>query len=365
MFAMTGADRCGDNEFEVTAWAGDNPPVGYGRWIGDFIKRVRADPCDLGGSDLATEPISYAVTAIAGTDVGKLASGTGPAPEPDTNTPLAFLASQPLPGGQVRAGNVIAIEITADDGSSVDSVVTGIASVMLTPDTGAQVDGWEFEGPVACDKSRLRRVAQLEYEVPRKSARADQTRRHRQRLPRKRNHTRSHLPHRRAVDRLHGHRRGDYDRDHDQPGPGSMHDRLGVQSRRFCTPVGRTLWLCRRDRRNTPQLRRPRRAEGFTGDKSRHHRHEDAREHHASLRVPERRSVRNLDAVHAPVAEIALTRSGNLAYGDINVSVTTEVPNNSITQDVSGPNRSRLRRVLTDAPRNKPDRAATTRHLSD
>jgi hypothetical protein len=141
-------------------------PVGFGRWIGDFIKPVRADPCDLGGSDLETKPISYAVTVIAGPEVGKLFRKTGPAPEPDTTEPLAFLGSEPLPGGQVSEGDTIVIEITADDRSSVDSIVTGIASVTLATDTGQQVDGWEFEGPVACDKDRLRRVVRLEYLVP-------------------------------------------------------------------------------------------------------------------------------------------------------------------------------------------------------
>lgn len=166
LLAMTGADGCGDNEFEVTAWVGDNPPLGFGRWIGDFIKPVRADPCQLGGSDLDTEPIWYAVTVIAGPDVGKLYRKKGPAPEPDTNAPLAFFGSEPRPGDQVSEGDTIAIEITADDRSSVDSVVTGIASVVLATDTGAQIDGWEFEGPVACDKERLRRVVRLEYQVP-------------------------------------------------------------------------------------------------------------------------------------------------------------------------------------------------------
>ena len=166
MLAMTGADRCGDNEFEVTAWVGDGPPRGYGRWIGDFIKPVRADPCDLGGSDLATEPISYAVAVIAGPEVGKLFRKAGPPPGSDTDAPMAFLSSQPLPGAQVSAGDTIIIEITADDGVSVDSIVTGIASVTLATGTGQQVDGWEFEGPVACDKARLRRVVRFEYLVP-------------------------------------------------------------------------------------------------------------------------------------------------------------------------------------------------------
>ena len=37
-----------------------------------------------------------------------------------------------------------------------------------------------------------------------------------------------------------------------------------------------------------------------------------------------------------PFPEIVLTRSGNLAYGDINLSVTTETPNNSFTEDLTG-----------------------------
>ena len=49
--------------------------------------------------------------------------------------------------------------------SSVDSVISGIASVTLATD-GHEVDGLEFTGPVACDKSRIRRVVQLEYVVP-------------------------------------------------------------------------------------------------------------------------------------------------------------------------------------------------------
>jgi hypothetical protein len=98
--------------------------------------------------------------------VGKLFRKTGPAPEPDTDAPLAFLDSQPRPGSQVSEGDTIVIEITADDRTSVDSIVTGIASVTLATDTGQQVDGWEFEGPVACDKDRLRRVVRLEYLVP-------------------------------------------------------------------------------------------------------------------------------------------------------------------------------------------------------
>lgn len=166
LLAMTGANGCGDNEFEVTAAVGGHSPVGYGRWIGDFIKPVRADPCDLGGSDLDIAPVSYAVTTIAGPDAGKLFRKTGPAPESDTSPPLGYLATQPLPGSQVSAGDLIAIEITADDGAPLDSIVTGIASVELATDTGQQIDGWEFEGPVACDKSRLRRVVQLEYQVP-------------------------------------------------------------------------------------------------------------------------------------------------------------------------------------------------------
>ncbi len=43
-----------------------------------------ADPCDLGGSDLDTTPVSYAVSVIAGPDVGKLFRKIGPAPNPDT-----------------------------------------------------------------------------------------------------------------------------------------------------------------------------------------------------------------------------------------------------------------------------------------
>jgi hypothetical protein len=172
--AMTGANGCGDsrlpsgqrNLLEVTAWVGDNPPVAFGQARGDFIKPVRADPCDLGGSDLETEPVSYAVTVISGPDEGTLFRKRGPAPEADETAPMAFLSSEPSPGSQVSAGEVIAIEIIADDHSSSESIVTGIASVMLTTDTGQQIDGWEFEGPVACDKDRLRRVVRLEYRVP-------------------------------------------------------------------------------------------------------------------------------------------------------------------------------------------------------
>ncbi len=157
--------------------------------------------------DLETEPISYAVAAIAGPEVGKLFRKTGPAPEPDTNVPMAFLASQPLPGAQVSAGDVIAIEITADDNSSADSLVTGIASVTLATDTGRQVDGWDFEGPVACDKTRLRRVVYLEYEVPENPPELVKFR-DGQRLSRKRNNTRGDLSDSRPVDRLYGRCRG-------------------------------------------------------------------------------------------------------------------------------------------------------------
>ena len=154
-----------DNLLEVTAWVGGNSPLGLGQARGDFIKPVQADPCDLGGSDLETEPVSYAVTVISGPDEGELFSAQGPAPEPDTHAPMAFLASQPLPGAQVNVGDTIAVEITADDKASVDSVISGIASVTLATD-GHEVDGLEFTGPEACDKSRLRRVVQLEYVVP-------------------------------------------------------------------------------------------------------------------------------------------------------------------------------------------------------
>ena len=168
---MTGADGCGDavgdddNLLEVTAWVGGNAPLGLGQARGDFIKPVQADPCDLGGSDLETEPVSYAVTVISGPDEGEQFSEQGPAPEPDTHAPMAFLASQPLPGTQVNVGDTIVVTITADDKSSIDSVISGIASVTLTTD-GREVDGLEFTGPEACDESRLRRVVQLEYVVP-------------------------------------------------------------------------------------------------------------------------------------------------------------------------------------------------------
>ena len=162
---MTGADGCGDDEFEVTARVGDNPPRFYGRWLGDFIKPVQADPCDLGGSDLAAEPIEYSVTVVAGREVGTQTQATAAAPEPDTAAPMAFLASQPLPGAQVNVGDTIVIDVTADDKASIDSVISGIASVTLATD-GHEVDGLEFTGPVACDKDRLRRVVRLEYVVP-------------------------------------------------------------------------------------------------------------------------------------------------------------------------------------------------------
>lgn len=171
LLAMTGANACGDavgdddNLLEVTAWVGGNAPFGLGQARGDFIKPVQADPCDLGGSDLETEPVSYAVTVISGPDDGQLFSAQGPAPEPDTHVPMAFLGSQPRPGAQVNTGDTIVVEITADDKSSVDSVISGIASVTLAAD-GHEVDGLEFTGPVACDKTRLRRVVQLEYVVP-------------------------------------------------------------------------------------------------------------------------------------------------------------------------------------------------------
>ncbi len=171
LLAMTGANGCGDavgdddNLLEVTAWVGGNAPVGLGQARGDFVKPVRADPCDLGGSDLETEPVSYAVTVISGPDEGQVFSEQGPAPEPDTHAPMAFLSSQPSPGAQVNVGDTIVVEITADDKASVDSVISGIASVTLTTD-GHEVDGLEFTGPVACDKDRLRRVIQLEYVVP-------------------------------------------------------------------------------------------------------------------------------------------------------------------------------------------------------
>lgn len=171
LLAMTGANGCGDavgdddNLLEVTAWVGGNAPVGLGQARGDFVKPVRADPCDLGGSDLETEPVSYAVTVISGPDEDQVFSEQGPAPEPDTHAPMAFLSSQPSPGAQVNVGDTIVVEITADDKASVDSVISGIASVTLTTD-GREVDGLEFTGPVACDKDRLRRVIQLQYVVP-------------------------------------------------------------------------------------------------------------------------------------------------------------------------------------------------------
>ncbi|HWM21307.1 MAG TPA: hypothetical protein VNO51_16555 [Ilumatobacteraceae bacterium] len=171
LLAMTGANGCGDavgdndNLLEVTAWVGGNSPFALGQARGDFIKPVQADPCDLGGSDLETEPVSYAVTVISGPDEGEQFSDQGPAPEPDTHAPMAFLASQPLPGAQVNVGDTIVVEVTADDKASVDSVISGIASVTLASD-GREVDGLEFTGPEACDKSRLRRVVQLEYVVP-------------------------------------------------------------------------------------------------------------------------------------------------------------------------------------------------------
>lgn len=165
LLAMTGADGCGDDELEVTARVGDNPPRLYGRWLGDFIKPVQADPCELGGSDLAADPIEFSVTVVAGREVGTQAQATTAAPEPDTAAPMAFLSSRPLPGDQVNVGDTIVIDVTADDKAAVDSVVSGIASVTLATD-GREVDGWEFTGPVACDKSRLKRVVQLEYVVP-------------------------------------------------------------------------------------------------------------------------------------------------------------------------------------------------------
>ena len=85
-------------------------PVVYGRWLGDFIKPVQADPCDLGGSDLAADPIEYSVTVVAGREVGSQTQATAAAPEPDTHAPMAFLASQPLPGAQVNVGDTIVLD---------------------------------------------------------------------------------------------------------------------------------------------------------------------------------------------------------------------------------------------------------------
>ena len=166
LLAMTGANGCGENLLEVTAWVGSHDPFGLGQSRGDFIKPVRADPCQLDGSDLEREPISYAVTVISGPDEDKLFRKQGPAPDEDTDAPMAFISSEPGPGAQVSAGDVIAVEITADDRTSVDAIVTGIASVRLATESGAEIDGWEFEGPIACDKDRLRRVVNLEYQVP-------------------------------------------------------------------------------------------------------------------------------------------------------------------------------------------------------
>jgi hypothetical protein len=171
LLAITGATGCGDavgddhNLLEVTAWVGDSAPVGLGQERGDFIKPVQADPCDLGGSDLETEPVSYAVTVISGPDEDEQYAAPAAAPQPDVDAPMAFLASRPLPGAQVKAGDTIEVEITADDKTSLDSVISGIASVTLTVD-GHEVDGLDFTGPVACDKSRLRRIVPLEYVVP-------------------------------------------------------------------------------------------------------------------------------------------------------------------------------------------------------
>jgi hypothetical protein len=80
---------------------------------------------------------------------------------------MAFWSSEPSPGEQVSEGDVIAIEITADDRSTSEAIATGIMEVLLATDTGQQIDGWEFDfPPVACDKDRLRRVVRLEYQVP-------------------------------------------------------------------------------------------------------------------------------------------------------------------------------------------------------
>lgn len=336
LLAMTGADRCGDNEFEVTAWVGDNSPVGYGRWIGDFIKPVRADPCDLGGSDLETEPISYAVTVIAGPEVGKLFRKTGPAPEPDTNAPMAFVGSEPTPGAQVSAGDVIAIEITADDQSAGDSVVTGIASVMLTTDTGQQVDGWEFEGPVACDKSRLRRVVRLEYEVPENPSELVK-----------------------LVATVSDYQGNETTLEATYPtvglwtgymdvvggtltaitiGGDSVRCTTGWEFRvvvfaptsgelyGYAERIGGTPESC--DHPFTP-IDSTVSSLGVSGtitpdDITLRFEHRDGDGYGISM------------LYKPPLPEIALTRSGNLAYGDINLSVTTQIPNNTFTEDLTG-----------------------------
>lgn len=336
LLAMTGADGCGDNEFEVTAWVGDNAPVGYGRWIGDFIKPVRADPCDLGGSDLATEPISYAVTVIAGPEVGKLFRKTGPAPEPDTTAPIAFLASQPLPGGQVSAGDTIAIEITADDNSSTDSVVTGIASVMLATDTGQQVDGWEFEGPVACDKERLRRVVHLEYEVPENPPE----------LVKLIATVSDYQGHETTLEATYP-TVGLWTGYMDVVGGTLTAITIGGASVRCTTgwefkvvvfaPTSGELYGYAEGNAVTPHqcdqpyepYDSPAENLGITGTMT---------PETITLRF-EYRSGGSYGIsmfYKPPFPEIVLTRSANLAYGDINLSVTTPIPNNSFTEDLTG-----------------------------
>ena len=336
LLAMTGADGCGDNEFEVTAWVGDNPPVGYGRWIGDFIKPVRADPCDLGGSDLETEPISYAVTVIAGPEVGKLFRKTGPAPEPDTNVPMAFLASQPLPGAQVSAGDVIAIEITADDNSSADSIVTGIASVTLATDTGQQVDGWDYEGPVACDKTRLRRVVHLEYEVPENPPEVV-----------KLVATVSDYQGNETTLELTYPTVGLWTGYMDVVGGTLTAITIGGDSVRCTTgwefkvvvfaPTSGELSGYAEGNAETPHqcdhpyapFDSPVENLGITGTIT---------PENITLRFGYRSggSYGISMFYKPPFPEIVLTRSGNLAYGDINLSVTTETPNNSFTEDLTG-----------------------------
>lgn len=336
LLAMTGADRCGDNEFEVTAWVGGNSPVGFGRWIGDFIKPVRADPCDLGGSDLETEPISYAVTVIAGPEAGKLFRKTGPAPEPDTTAPMAFLGSEPTPGGQVSAGDVIAIEITADDNSSVDSIVTGIASVMLTTDTGQQVDGWEFEGPVACDKGRLRRVVRLEHEVPENPpelVKLVATVRDYQGNETKLEATYPTVGLWTGYMDVVGATTTAITIDH-----GPVRCTTGWEFRVVVTaPASGELSGYAEGNATTPHqcdapyapFDSPPENLGITGTMT---------PENITLRFEYRSggSYGISMLYKPPVPEIVLTRSGNLAYGDISLSVTTPIPNNTFTEDLTG-----------------------------
>lgn len=336
LLAMTGADGCDDNVFEVTAWVRDNPPVGFGSWIGDFIKPVRADPCDLGGSDLETEPISYGVTVISGPGVGKLFSETGPAPEPDTNVPMAFLSSEPIPGGQVSAGDVIAIEITADDNSSVDSIVTGIASVILTTDTGQQVDGWEFEGPVACDKDRLRRVVRLEYEVPENPPELVK-----------------------LVATIRDYQGNETTLEATYPTVGLWTGYMDVVGGTLTAiTIGGASVRCTTGWEFRVVLTAPASGElsGYAeGNAVTPHQCDapyapfDSPPENVGITgtmTPENITLRfeyrsggsyGISMLYKPpLPEIVLTRSGNLAYGDISLSVTTQIPNNTFTEDLTG-----------------------------